>query len=49
MVDVVAQAIEELKRQHWWNDVQSSLNELDAGYVAEGRVLDTAAGDGLEP
>ena len=47
MAELVAHAIEQLKRQRWWDGVQSSLSELDSEYASEASILDAASGDGL--
>ncbi len=47
MVDVVASAIAELKRQYWWNEVHSSLDELDDSYHQDAHLLESTTSDGL--
>lgn len=47
MAELVANAIDELKRQHWWDEVRHSLNDLDDRYTSEASVLDGTVRDGL--
>ena len=47
MAELVANAIDELKRQHWWDEVHHSLNDLDDRYTSEASVLDGTVRDGL--
>jgi predicted transcriptional regulator len=52
MVEVVADAVERLAREEWWNAVEHALDGLSQSEVAvsraETRVLDRAAPDGLD-
>lgn len=47
MVDVVAAAIDELKRQEWWNQVRVELAGLENDYRIDAQVFEGAAGDGV--
>lgn len=52
MVDVVTDAVRRLGREEWWSSVREALDGMNEGDVAsyqtESRMLDAAAGDGLD-
>lgn len=52
MLDVVAEAVERLRRDEWWESVRAALDELPdahlSAYSAESRMLGASAPDGLD-
>jgi len=48
MVDVVAAAVDELKRQEWWNQVRVELAGLESDYRVDAQVFEGAVGDGVD-
>lgn len=48
MVDVVAAAVDELKRQEWWKQVRLEVDELENDYRVDVQVFEAAAGDGVD-
>ena len=48
MVDVVAAAVDELKRQEWWKQVRVELAGLENDYRVDAQVFEGATGDGVD-
>lgn len=52
MLDVVIDAIRQLRREQWWTGVHAAIESLDSesldSHGAETTQLDQAAGDGIE-
>lgn len=47
MSQLVSEAIEQLKRQRWWDAVHHSLDDLAPDYRKDNAVFDGASGDGV--